>query len=265
VQKVRSNVKRLTHDAHNPHSDYTYVSIDAYYERVIPIACDCGLVWRTREVNWDFVEGMGRGKDRTYVKARFQFDLFADGAAALDYMTITVISPLEGAQTSGQLFSYADKVFMRVAFGIATGEKDADHNATEATVSFRPTGIPSSPTGVKDFEKGDVPPGVDPITGEVLLDPPPVIAAEALDIAKPSKTGDPIVDTRKINEASAKLVVDIFKTWMPKVKNAGQLLDWHAENVAAIEIVGKIDPVYKETIKGMFNERNAQLKIKEKK
>lgn len=282
VRAVRLQIKKLTHDADNQHGGYTYVSIDTYYQQVIPIASGAGLVWRTREVDWELVPGMGRGKDRTYVKAKFAFDLFCAGAMASDYMSATVMSPLEGAQTTGQLFSYADKVLMRSAFGIATGEKDADHNATEPTPSRPlPTGLPSSPTGVDDFAKGDVPEGVDPITGEILdlnkfntvmrdeRGNPVQLQNDADPIAEvssgKSRDGDPIVDTRKINEKSAQLVVDIFRTWMPKVTKADRLLDWHAENVAAIETVGKINPAFKETIKAMFREKNAALKAAQEK
>ena len=38
VRKVRSTVMKLTHDATNPHNDYTYLSIDSYYQQVVPAA-----------------------------------------------------------------------------------------------------------------------------------------------------------------------------------------------------------------------------------
>lgn len=276
VRTVRKTIKKLVHDEQNQHGGYSYVSIDTYYQQVIPVASEAGLVWRTRETTWELVEGMGRTKDRTYVKARFAFDLFCAGATALDYMHATVMSPLEGAQTTGQLFSYADKVLMRSAFGIATGERDADANATEPTRSL-PTGLPSSSKRVERFEDKDVPEGVDPITGEILEDQPAGIENGAAMVSvlsdmekvaqvsgSSSKEGDPVIDTRKINDQNALMIVDIFRKWMPTVKTSGRLLDWHAENVAAIETVGKINPEYKEAIKAMFREKNMALKPQEK-
>lgn len=281
VKNIRGKSLKLIHDANNPHQKYNYASIDKYYEVVVPVCVTFGLTWRARETGWE----LRQVNDKQLVILKLSFDVFVGDAACMDYMKITVPGPLVGPQTTGQLYSYADKVFMRVAFGVATGEADGDSIKQEDYPRrVLPTGIPSSPKGIENFEKGDVPEGVDPITGEVLdlgkmdtiardkmgnplqaNNTTVVLPTEESVKAGVSSDGDPIIDTRKINKDSAELIVKIFETWLPKVTTRSRLLDWHAENVAAIETVGKVDPVFRERLKGMFTERNAQLKAKEAK
>jgi hypothetical protein len=43
---------------------------------------------------------------------------------------LSILHPIQGAQTIGSAMSYVDKVFMRQTFAVATGEKDIDADAT---------------------------------------------------------------------------------------------------------------------------------------
>lgn len=267
VMAVRSNVKSLKKDDKNIHGGYTYVSIDSYYENIVPIANKAGLVWRTREASYDLLKGQGKNHDRTHVRAHFIYDLFCGAAVAMDYMEVTIISPTDGAQTTGQLFSYADKVFMRVAFGVSTGEKDADANDQQPMMS-KPASSPSLDPkldGIQEmptFDKGN---GAldthDLLTGEVT--PPAVpdpLAPNAEVLApKKNKTGDPIIDTRQVGSASAELVFQIFRTWLPTIKTKTQLTNWYAENLPTIEKVKTFDPTMHESIKEIFNGRMKEI------
>lgn len=261
VQAVRAKAGSLSTDSFNPHGKYRYVSIDSYYKHIVPIANMAGLVWRARELKRETVQH----NDKPYIEATYAYDLYVEDAVAQDYMHITVSAPLTGPQTTGIMFSYADKVFMRVAFAVATGEADGD--AVQPDEAGRPV-KPSTPRGDERparFEDRDVPEGVDPITGEILAPTKPAPQPADLATGQPKDNEPPIIDTRKVDDKSARMVVEVFKTWMPKIKNKSQLIDWHAENVAAIERLAKIDPSYKEEIKALFNERNNYFKAQESK
>lgn len=270
VLKTRKTVKPLLKDDNNPHGGYTYASIDAYYLHIAKAATECGLIWRTRETEYTLLDGYGRTKDRTFVKAKFAVDLYAGGSELPEYMTCTIVMPLDGAQTTGQLFSYADKVFMRVAFAVATGEADADAGKPEAVVSTKVTvsdPILGGSTVIKDATGNPVQANNMPVDGQdkplshdtsdgVIVDLPPEQAA----LAPKFKDGVPLVDTRKINPAAVPTIETIFKTFIPLVKTKKQLRDWHAENLAAIEKVKTLDPEAHDRIKTLFNERNKEVK-----
>lgn len=279
VLEVRKKMKSLVKEDTNRHGGYNYVSIDSYYEGILPVTNEAGLIWRTREVAYDLVEGQGGTKNHTYVRARFIYDLFKGGAAAMDYMAVTIFAPVAGAQTTGQLFSYADKVFMRVAFGVPTGEKDADDNAPEQVTSVRPPqGMtlsladpvnppPSTPQIAGTLARQAVSPPLPPHdlqTGEIKAAAPATerAAGEAKIAPKQTKEGLPIVDTREVNKDAVDMIFQIFQKFMPTVRTSSQLLDFHAENLAAIEKVKTIDPSKHDAIKGLFNERHAKLKPK---
>lgn len=258
ILRFRGNVKRMTHDEQNKHDSYSYVSIDKYYEQVAPIATKAGLAWRGREVSFDMVPGMGARGDRTYVKVTFSYDLMADGETAEDYTRITILSPISGPQTTGQVYSYADKVLMRTLGCVSTGEQDADALPTE---EVRSTPVKDDPI----MGAASTLPDHDPITGEIkdtglsLDDPAPVQSGPNADIIMKEKDGLPILDTRKIGEAEVALVEKIFERYIKEVKTKPKLRDWHAENLAAMEKIKKIDPSSAGRIKALFNAHNSTL------
>lgn len=252
---VRAGIKKLTHNAENPHGEYNYVSIDKYYEQVARIATEKGLAWRTTEKEYNLLEGQGARKDRTYVKVKFQFDLMAGSSSYEDYMNITILSPIDGPQTAGQVYSYADKVFMRVAFCVPSGEKDADATKQEPVVvrSEGPDPILSGTVQVQGTS--NVVPLHDKQTGEVM----PEI------VSRTSKEGLPIIDTRKLSDnAGVSMIEGIIQRWIPDITTTAKLTDWHAENLAAFEKVKTLDPAAHQRIKDMFNKRFTELKPKGK-
>lgn len=258
IKDIRAKVKPIAHDADNQHGGYTYVSIDKYYQTIGKIANDAGLVWRTREIAFDFLEGQGRSRDRTYVKAKFAYDLYHGDHAFPDYMTVTILNPIDGAQTTGQLYSYADKVFMRVAFCVVTGEKDADANRQEeinvspARPTHSPAGEPMGFVGNEYLPIGppEVPPH-DPETGELLPAKEEVVSRIKDDL--------PLIDTRKVDVNGVKIIEEIFNQFLPQINSRAKLTDYHAENLAAIEKVNQYDPAAYGRIKAMFNKRFGEL------
>jgi hypothetical protein len=57
--------------------------------------------------------------------------MHTSGDCLQNFSTITIVHPIQGAQTVGSAMSYVDKVFMRQLFSVATGEAGADADETD--------------------------------------------------------------------------------------------------------------------------------------
>lgn len=113
----------------NPHGRYKYVSIDTYYEKVASKAAKNGLSWIVSEQDFEVMPDAGK---TGLIKATYNVSLMhINGDFIPDFTTLTIIHPIQGAQTVGSAMSYLDKVFMRQLFSIATGEKDSDADETD--------------------------------------------------------------------------------------------------------------------------------------
>jgi hypothetical protein len=109
----------------NAHGKYNYVPIDDYYKDAASVALQHGLTWRIREVSSEIRMAPSSGKDAFRVTYSFAV-MHEDGDVIEDFFRVTILHPLQGAQTAGSAMSYADKLFMRTTFHIVTGEQDAD-------------------------------------------------------------------------------------------------------------------------------------------
>lgn len=246
IQSVRSQVGSLVKSAENKHGGYNFVPIDTYYEKVASLATKAGLIWRSQEKSFELVNIQTKSGDKTHAKATYSYSLYLKEHEFPDFMTVTIINQVVGAQTTGQLFSYADKVFMRVAFCVRTGEEDADASEPDPVLS-----VPT-PT-VRRPEVTQPTPPHDPATGEIKDD---LVSGET--------DGLPTLDTRKINENAVKTIEKIFETWLPTIGTRAKLTDFHASNFAAIEKVKTIDPAAHDRIKALFNAKFKELKEKGK-
>lgn len=109
----------LVKDVENKFANFKYVPIDAYYNAIPKIALKHGLFWRCREQ-----EVIAEGKTLFF---KFSFDLLhKSGSGVEDFDTVTINHPAQGPQTAGSARSYAEKLFMRTAFKVVTGEKDSE-------------------------------------------------------------------------------------------------------------------------------------------
>jgi hypothetical protein len=124
IIKTRKDVGTLGKAAVNPHGNYKYVSIDKYYEVVASAAAKNGLFWTISEVKSTLNPNIGKTGvlDATYTITMYH----ESGAVAYEFSRITMVHPIQGAQTVGSAMSYVDKVFMRQIFAVSTGEEDAD-------------------------------------------------------------------------------------------------------------------------------------------
>lgn len=131
IVSTRDQVGQLGKADMNPHGRYKYVSIDTYYEKVGSVAAKHGLAWVAREVDFKLMPEIGK---LGVIQATYAITLMhISGDVVPDFTRITIIHPLQGAQTVGSAMSYLDKVFMRQLFSIATGEKDSDADETDPT------------------------------------------------------------------------------------------------------------------------------------
>lgn len=144
VIKTASMIPSLEKGNKNEYGKYDYVSIDDYYKEVASLALKNGLGWIVREVSSEI-----REKSILYV---YEFDLYSNTGAFIPMVSrLSVVHPVQGAQTSGSALSYAEKLFMRTLFKVRTGELDADSTDPKAfsDASFKgpiPKSITPKPT-----------------------------------------------------------------------------------------------------------------------
>ena len=124
IIETRTKVGNLGKAAFNPHVRYKYVSIDTYYEKVAAAAAANGLAWVANETKFDLLPDVGK---TGIIRATYAVTLMhSSGDYLPNFSSITIVHPIQGAQTVGSAMSYLDKVFMRQIFAVSTGEEDAD-------------------------------------------------------------------------------------------------------------------------------------------
>lgn len=124
IADVTAEIPNLAKAEKNQHGGYNFVPIDKYYEVVGKAAAKHGLSWSLSEHEWEHLPNVGKsGAMRfTYVTRL----MHSGGEQAENFSRLTIIHPIQGAQTAGSAMSYADKVFTRQLFKVQTGEQDAD-------------------------------------------------------------------------------------------------------------------------------------------
>jgi hypothetical protein len=136
LAQTAEEVEPLFKGSENHFQNYKYVSIDDYYLQVPKHALRHGLTWTLREVDTGTFRMVGKKGEETAMRFTYAVDLVhVEGHYVKEYDRITVYHPAQGAQTSGSARSYADKMFMRSAFKIATGEvelREPDADATDS-------------------------------------------------------------------------------------------------------------------------------------
>jgi ERF superfamily len=245
--KVRKNVPALPKDTVNPHARYKYAPIDAYYRTIKPIATDAGLAWRAREVGYEFLADVNR------YRGSYVFDLFClDGNVAYGYMSVTIVGNNQGAQTTGQLFSYAEKVFMRAAFGVETGEEDAD--AQDNTKNDGPPPRPK-PAYTEDAIKAmsRIRQDAAETVGQILEATAPKLTS-TLD-----GSGNPIITTKGVTEDSTDLLYQTLRTWIDKPTTVVKLRDYWAVNTPAIEKLKEFSHEKYELLLAEFKQQSNKL------
>lgn len=275
VLMVRKKVTTLKKDQNNEYSGYMFVGIDTYYEKVRPLADAVGLVWRPHIIEWNLDQTLGK-HGSAIAKVRIDLYLVIDDGPPIpfeDYMTVPIFNALAGAQTTGQVMAYAEKVFMRHAFDVPTGESDGDdtdQRLFSQENKTQPSGGRLGAAGPKPFPTLGPGESFDTKTGEIKAAPVatastghsdenPSMAVEG-DVKDRKNSDDlPVIDTRSITSKNLAIVAKIFETWMDKPKNKRALRNWYAENVPALEKIKSMDPVLGTEVGMMFTKQAAKL------
>lgn len=250
VLEVREKVPALAKDTVNPFAKYNYAPIDAYYERIKPVATAAGLGWRARELSYTHIpEGKGS------YRGSYSFDLFVKtGEVSMDYMSVTIVGHDQGAQTTGQLFSYAEKVFMRAAFGVETGEADADAQDNRPSSPSRDGGPKTGFIGGGGVAMrgggGSIGTLQNSTTNVVSINQPaaqvddfPVTDQVGQQAIKSSqdKDGNPVFVTKNVTQDQAQLLYMALATWVTEPKTLSKLRNYWAVNTPAIELLKQYD------------------------
>ena len=137
VAKLAANSPALNKDEENKHGGFSFVGIDTFYATVAKKAAAEGLIWKARETDASIVDVHGSRGPTSTLFVTYEFDLLHAGTGTIwqNYFRISIVHPLQGAQTAGSAMSYAEKQFMREVFKVVTGEGDADSTDSNAFVA----------------------------------------------------------------------------------------------------------------------------------
>lgn len=216
---TREQIGSLGKSAMNPHGRYAYVSIDTYYERVSSVAAKNGLAWVASQAAFEVMPDVGK---TGIIKVTYDVTLMhASGDYIPKFTSLTILHPIQGAQTVGSAMSYLDKVVMRQLFSVATGEKDSDADET-------------NPADIADLGKNAAPKKQD--DGLLLDDEPP---------ARPPNT----------EHAEA-----IFMEFLPACEDEDQLRQFWTENYKARNILKDHDPEALKRVTTAFAARKNEIK-----
>lgn len=218
IIETRSQVGQLGKSEMNPHGRYKYVSIDTYYEKVALAAAKNGLSWVANEVDFKYMPDSGK---TGVIQVTYQMGLMhSSGEYIPDFSRLTIIHPVQGAQTVGSAVSYLDKVFMRQLFSVATGEKDSDADETDPGL-LTPPKAQEKPSQEKPKEK----------TAEGDPDP----------------------------KAAANKIADIFTSFLPTAETVEHLNQFWADNVDGRDFLKKNDEDAFKRVLAAFSARKAQI------
>ena len=267
VLAVQKSLGVLGKEGTNEFQNYAYVSIDKYYEIVAQVATANDLSWFCKEVSSEIVDV---GHNKQAIKFDYVFSMFhGTGEVVPVYDRISIYHPLQGAQTSGSAASYAEKLFMRKAFKVVTGEKDAD----AADQDFGTGETPEKVEPPKNLEKAEKQAAESAAEAEVT--PPPVgeeppkpgngADFDADDYVEKDKDGT--VTLREIKDpdvANWELIYSVFEKFIPHCKNVKDTRAFWSKNIKAIELLKGGDPKLHENLVAMFKEHQTAVSTKGK-
>lgn len=250
--KIAQAVPQLGKADRNQFAKYNYVSIDKYYETIAKLAAANGIAWQAYEVENTVLPEIG--KDGA-LRITYSFDLYHESGDMIRAFTaFTIIHPIQGAQTAGSALSYAEKLFMRSAFKVVTGEADADaSDPDDLKIKEKVKEQPAVKEVVKAFPDATITDVRPKVSGAIAPDPSPETAiTESVD-----DDGLPTMksDTTDYITASAMLI---------RIANTAEGTDvlrrLHQVNIGVIERMEKEAPKLREKVRKVFNERVAALK-----
>lgn len=230
----------------NPHGNYSYVSVDDFYESAGSVVHAHGITWAVRETGTDLIvvgekQVGGKAVPQWAMKFHYEFDLMhTNGVRLEEFFSCTIVHPIQGAQTSGSAMSYAVKLFLRSTFAIVTGEKDADATAP-GFAEEDPFGLGAT-TPAPAQQKAPAARSAAPL--KEVLEKEYMEAVKAI---------DPIAQEE--HELRLKLAMD----WIGACKTEQELRAYWVQNEAEFKKIEAFDKKDYEKLVGAFKERKGAL------
>lgn len=283
IAEVSGLIPSLKKGTRNNEAGFSYVSIDDYYDQVASILRDNGLIWTITENGCEFVK-----LDEWYAKFTYLFNLFdIDDTSGVDIDGCTVLSrwpseislihPLQDAQTTGSAMSYAEKIYLRTMFKVVTGEADAD--AFARSRKKRTLQAPANQTTQETDAFDEVPaPRTKTVTnntGPVTSNTKRISAEEAkrqtdefAAIDFPAVSAARIPDDQNLPPATDAMMVEakcnaVIRALMA-VESKPELNDWKKKYEPMIEEIKASPSDQYARLQGVFAEKLAALKGKKK-
>jgi len=256
------DIKPLNKGDENKFQNYKYVSIDDYYLQVPQHALNHGLTWTLREVETKTFRLEGKKGPETAMAFTYEVDLVhVDGHYVQGYDRITIYHPAQGAQTAGSARSYADKLFMRTAFKIATGEHELREPDADATDNRR------MGPDVSVFDDFDTTPAQTPPPNEEALDLPP--ATEEIPEQEEQDPAEAIIEQEvkgigpkfknPVGNDDAVLIEQVFRQFMPVHKTKQSLRAFWGQNKEALGVMEGLDKELYEALRKDITELGKSL------
>lgn len=247
--KIAQAVPQLGKADRNQFAKYNYVSIDKYYEGIAKLAAANGIMWQPREIHTAIESDVG--KDGA-LRITYAFDLYHESGDAIEeFSKFTILHPIQGAQTAGSALSYADKLFMRSAFKVVTGEQDADaSDPDDLKIKERIKQEPAAKEVLKAFPDAQI------------VDARPK-GANALEGAEAEVTDRIDDDGFNIFKSDATDYITIAKICVriaPTAESEGDLMRFWTVNMGVIDRMKNEAPKLYAKVKEEFTKRRAALK-----
>ena len=247
--KIAQAVPQLGKADRNQFAKYNYVSIDKYYEGIAKLAAANGIMWQPREIHTAIESNVG--KDGA-LRITYAFDLYHESGDAIEeFSKFTILHPIQGAQTAGSALSYADKLFMRSAFKVVTGEQDADaSDPDDLKIKERVKQEPPAKEVLKAFPDAQI----------VDVRPTGASALEGAEAEVTDRIDDDGFNIFKSDATDFTTIAKIFIRIAPTADSEDALKRFWTINMGVIERMQAEAPKLHAKVKDEFTKRRAALK-----
>ena len=247
--KIAQAVPQLGKADRNQFAKYNYVSIDKYYEAIAKLAAANGIMWQPREIHTTIESDVG--KDGA-LRISYAFDLYHESGDSIEeFAKFTILHPIQGAQTAGSALSYADKLFMRSAFKVVTGEQDADaSDPDDLKIKERVKQEPAAKEVLKAFPDAKV----------VDARPKGASAPEGAEADVTDRIDDDGLSIFKSDATDYITIAKVFTRIVPTAESEEMLKRFWTLNMGVIERMQQEAPKLHAKVKEEFTKRRAALK-----
>jgi hypothetical protein len=247
--KIAQAVPQLGKADRNQFAKYNYVSIDKYYEGIAKLAAANGIMWQPREIHTAIEKDVG--KDGA-LRITYAFDLYHESGDAIEeFSKFTILHPIQGAQTAGSALSYADKLFMRSAFKVVTGEQDADaSDPDDLKIKEKVKQEPAVKEVLKAFPDAEI----------VDVRPKGANAPEGSEADVTDRIDDHGFNIFKSDATDYNTIAKIFIRIAPTAESEDDLKRFWTLNMGIIERMQRDAPKLHEKVKAEFTKRRTALK-----